>query len=96
MEQTIDLIIVFNVICLIGLVVGIKRWGKKHGAPTEKWFAVILNGYFSLSFITTSLPLLIVFPKVIFMDIIFLLLLWGIGYPWIRWLYRQFACSKKN
>lgn len=94
-EQTIPLIIVFNFICLIGLVVGLVRWQKKHGRLTEKKLALILTGYFSFSAITTSLPLLkINFQVTIIIDTVFLLVFWCIGYPWIRWLYRQFNSSK--
>jgi Ca2+/Na+ antiporter len=95
MGQIMNWIIMFNLICLIGLVAGIRQWQKKHDRLTEKRFALILTGYFSFSFITTLLPLLITHPReTTIVDIIFLLILWSIGYPWIRWLYRQFNSSK--
>lgn len=95
MERATDLIIVFNFICLIGLVAGLRWWQKKQGRLTEKRFALILTGYFSFSFITTSIPILIALPReMILIDIVFLLALWSIEYPFARWLYRQFVSSK--
>lgn len=95
MDQTMNLIIVLNFLGLIGLVAGIRWWQKKHGKLTEKRLALILVGYLSLSFVTPLLPLLRAHPyETIVVDIVFLLVLWGIGYPWTRWLYRQFYRSK--
>ena len=94
-EQTIHLIIVFNVLCLIGLIVGLRWWQGKHGKLTEKGLALILTGYFSFSAISTSLPLLIISVQVtVLIDLVFLFIFWIIGYPWIRWLYRHFNSSK--
>jgi len=94
-EQSIHLIIIFNAIFLIVLIASIRWWQKKHGRVTEKRLALILTGYFSFSTITTSLPLLKINIQVtILVNLIFLLVFWGIGYPWIRWLYRQFTSSK--
>ncbi len=94
-EQTVDLIIVFNFIGLIGLVAGIISWQKKHGKLTEKRFALILTGFWSFFVITTFYPLLkINFQVTILIEVVLLLLFWGIGYPWFRWVYRQFNSSK--
>jgi hypothetical protein len=94
-EQTVHIIIGLNAILLIGLIMGVRWWQKQHGRLSEKSVALILTGYFSFSAITTSLPLLKINIQVtILVDFIFLLVFWGIGYPWIRWLYRQFNSSK--
>ena len=94
-EQTTRLIIVLNILCLIGLIVGLRWWQRKYGKLTEKGLALILTGYLSFSAITTSLPILIISPQVtIIVDLVFLFIFWVIGYPWIRWLYRQFNSSK--
>jgi hypothetical protein len=95
MNQYTDLIIKFNFILLIGLVIGIIRWQKKHGKITDKKITLILLGYFSYSFITPSLLLLPNNPGLtIVMDLGFLLILWGIGYPLLRWMLRQFNENK--
>ena len=94
-EKAVYVIIVFNAFLLIGLIGGIRWWQKKHGKLAEKSVALILTGYFSFSSLTTSLPLLQINIKVtIIIDIFFLLVFWTIGYPWIRWLYRQINSSK--
>lgn len=89
--QAINLIIVFNFIVLIGLVVILRRL-RAQGKLNEYKLAILLIGYFSFSFITTSLPLLMINVRAtIIINIIFLLILWVIGYPWCRWLYRKFS-----
>jgi hypothetical protein len=94
-EEITDLILVFNFIVLIGLIAGMRFWQKKHGKLAEKKLALILTGYFSFSAITTTLPLLKINVQVtIVVDIVFLLVFWCVGYPWIRWLYRQFTSPK--
>jgi hypothetical protein len=96
-DQITNLIIVLNVILLFVLVVGIRWWQKRHGRVTEKKLAIILAGYFSYSFITTSIPLLIIYPRVmIIVDTVWLLIMWGIGYPYFRWIYRKFTSINVN
>lgn len=91
MEQTVNLIVVFNFIGLIGLVAYVKWWQKNHGRLTEKRTALIIAGYFSFFIITTFFPLLITHPReTLLVEIFLLLVCWGIGYPLVRWLYRQF------
>jgi hypothetical protein len=95
MDQTTFLISLFNILLLIALVAGIIRWQKRHGKIKEKKLALILLGYFSYSFISEVIPVFFINPGAIAITIIvFLLLLWGLGYPFIRWLYRQFIPPK--
>jgi hypothetical protein len=95
MDQTFFLISLFNVLLLIALVAGIIRWQKKHGKISEKRFALFLLGYFSYSFISLMIPVFLTAPGVIAITIIgFLIVLWGLGYPFFRWLYRQFKPPK--
>lgn len=95
MEQLVDFIIVFNFIVLVGLLVVLKRLQKQNWLDANK-FALILNGYFSYSFITPLLPLLVTNTRVtLIVDSIFLLILWPIGYPWSRWLYRKFSARNQ-
>lgn len=94
-EQIMDLILIFNFIVLIGLVVSIRYWQKRHGKLTEKRLALILTGYWSFFTITTFCPLYkINFQVAIIVQSVLLLAFWIIGYPWIRWLYRHFNSSK--
>ena len=94
MEQIASLIIVFNFIVLVGLVVVLRRL-QKQGRLNANKFALILNGYFSYSFVTPLLPLLITNTHVtLIVDTVFLAILWTIGYPWSRWLYRKFSVQK--
>ncbi len=90
-EQSVRIIIILNGILLIVLITGLRWWQKKHGKVTEKTLALIVTGYISFSAITTSLPLAKINAlTVALVDLIFLIIFWGIGYPWSRWLYRQF------
>jgi hypothetical protein len=96
-EQSIYSIIVFNAILLIVLIAGISWWQKKYGRLTEKRLALLLTGYFNFSAITTSLPILKINIQVtIIVNLIFLAVFWGIGYPWMRWVYRQFNSSERS
>ena len=96
MEQIVKLIIVFNFIVLVGLIVFLRRL-QKQGRLNAKKFALILNGYFSYSFVTPLLPLLITNTRVtLIVDIVFLAILWALGYPWIRWLYQNFSARNQS
>ena len=93
--RIINLIIVFNFIILLGLIVGLRRMQKGKRLTANK-MALILAGYLSFSFITPSIPLITINKRVtLIVDIIFLLIIWPIGYPWIRWLYNQFTSMKR-
>ena len=90
MQQFINLIIVFNFVVLIGLIVVLRRLQKQGWLDANK-LDMILNGYFSYSFITPLLPLLATNTRVILIvDLVFVVILWSVGYPWIHWLYRKF------
>ena len=91
MERFMNLIIVFNFVVLIGLIIVLRR-PQKQGWLDGNKLALILNGYFSYSFVTPLLPLLITNTRVILIvDIVFLVILWAVGYLWIRWLYQKFS-----
>lgn len=95
MDLITFLISLFNVLLLIPFIAGIRRWQKGHGKVAEKNFALLLLGYFSYSFISLMIPTFLAAPRVIAITVIcFLVLLWGLGYPLIRWLYRQFTPPK--
>jgi hypothetical protein len=94
-ERAMDLILLFNFIFLIGVVAGFKWWQKKHGKLTEKSFAPIITGYWTIFTLTTFYPLFrINFQVAIIVEIVLLLGFWAIGYPFTRWLYRRFNSSK--
>jgi len=93
-QQIIFILIMFNFIILIGLVIVLKRW-QKQGKLTDKRLALTLTGYFSFSTIITSLPILPINSQVtLLIDLVFLLVFWCIGFPWIRWLYKHFSSTK--
>jgi len=95
-EKTMYLIIAFNVILLVVLTAGVRSWQRSHGRLSEKKFALILTGFWTFFTITTFSPLFRINPKVaVIVDIILLLGFWGIGYPWTRWIYRQFTSANK-
>lgn len=96
-EQAVDFLVIFNFIILIGLVAVLKRLSTKGKLKlNENKLALILSGYFSFSFITTSLPLLKINVRgILIMDIVFLLIIWSIGYLWFRWVYRRLS-SRNN
>ena len=94
-KQMTNLLIVFNLIILVPLEAVVRRL-KTSGKLNDNRLALILNGYFSFSFITTSLPLGTLNAHVaLIADAIFLLIIWIIGYPWICWLYQKFD-SRNN
>jgi hypothetical protein len=94
-ERTMDLIITIDFIGLIGLVAGMRWWQKKHGRLSEKRFALIFTGFWTFFIITTFYPLLKTnFTITILIEVVLLLLFWGIEYPFARWLYRQFNSKK--
>jgi hypothetical protein len=95
MEQTINLIVVFNFFLLIILIVGIFWWQKRHSKLSEKRLILILLGYFSYSFISPLVPEFLINPGLTTLIIIgFLLVLWGLGYPFFRWVFKQFNQPK--
>jgi hypothetical protein len=88
-------ILTLNFIIVIVLVVGIRYWQRRHGRLSEKRTALIISGYFSFFVLTTFLPLFeIDFWLTILIEIVLLVVVWGIGYPWARWLYSRFNSSK--
>ena len=96
MELATYTILVLNLFLLIGLIIVGRWWQQKHGRLADNRFVFILLGYFSFSFVSTLLPALIAKPSVILIvDLIFLLLIWLIGYPWIHWLIKQFTKRDK-
>ncbi len=95
MDEVLFLISLLNALLLIALIAGIIRWQYRHGRISEKRLALILLGYFSYSFISLMVPIFLSNPGVITLTIIgFLVLLWGLEYPFIRWLYRLYHQPK--
>ncbi len=96
-EMIADLIVIFDFICLIGLVIGIRSWQKRHGRfISEKGLALLLSGFWTFFTLTAGAPLFTINVQVaIVVEIALLLVFWGIGYPFTRWLYRRFTSSRK-
>lgn len=92
----IPTIVIFNLFVLVGVTVFLGTW-QRRGKLTENTCALVLAGYFSFSFVTPLLPALISYPGTIgLVDVVALSIIWGLGYPWIRWLYRQFNSSRRK
>jgi hypothetical protein len=95
-ETIMDLTIVFDFILLIGLVIGMRLWQKRHGRLTEKRFSLLFTGFWTFFTITVGIPLFTINVQVaIVVEAVLLLGFWGIGYPFTRWLYRHFTSSRK-
>lgn len=95
-KNIFDAIIVLDFIVLIIMIASLRFWQKKRGRISEKSFALILAGYWSLFSISISYPLYSVNLKVaLVVNIVLLLGFWVIGYPFNRWLYRQFTSHNK-
>ena len=93
-----DVIIpVFDMFCLILVIVGIRRWQKRHGKLSEKSMAVILCGYGSLFTITTFVAIYFDTdhaPFSLLLGLLFLIMVWSLGYFFARWLYRQIYAQR--
>ena len=92
-----DVIIpVFDMICLISLVIGMRMWQKRHGRLGEKATALICCGYGSFFTITTFTSIYFETHSnlIVLVEIFCLLIVWSLGYLVARWLYRQINSSK--
>ncbi len=90
------MIIIFNFIILAPISVILRSW-RERGTLTEKKFAITLTAYFSFSFVTPLIPVMIGYPQTTaLVDAGALLVLWCIGYPCLRWLYRQFDSPRRR
>lgn len=95
MKQILQSILILNLICIITLVASLRLWQSKYGKLNEKQAALVIIGYLSFFTVTIFSPLLITFPtEAMLLDAILLLILWGVGYPWARWLYRRYRSTK--
>jgi hypothetical protein len=82
MDQTYFIIILLNTIILMGLISGLRRW---RGRLSGKKIILTLLGFFSFATITIFIPLIISKPGPgILTEIILLLLIWGIGFIFLR------------
>ena len=86
-------VIGLNTVILVCLIPVFRRQISK-GRLNENKIAVLACGYMSFVFISIWLPSLInytYFSSVIYLipPVIYLLLVWCIGYPWFRWICRR-------
>lgn len=94
-NRIMDLLLIINAALLFGLIIYLIWWQKKHGKLSENRVATTLTLFFSFSVVTIFTPLFYVNILVALIVIpILLLLFWIIGYPWIKWVYRQFVNKK--
>jgi hypothetical protein len=86
------LIPIGDLLCLVGLAIILRWWQKRYGKLGEKSFALILSGYGSFFVITTFVGIYVATRSniAIYLGIGFLIILWCIGFPFIRWLVKEF------
>jgi hypothetical protein len=95
MDQIEIFLVLVNFILLVGLIAGIIWWQRKYGKLTEIRLTLLLLAYFSYSFISQMIPFFSINPGATIITIFgFLAILWGIGYPFLRWVYQQFNHPK--
>jgi hypothetical protein len=83
---------VLNVFCLILIIVGIRLWQKRHGKLSEKAMTLVLCGYGSLWTITNFTAIYFETNHsilAVLLGLLFLIMVWSVGYLFARWLYRQ-------
>lgn len=87
---------ILDFICLIGVIVSIVWWQKKHGRLTEKSMALIISCYGTFFIITSIHPIFLKtgYDEILIYELILLLVIWLLGYPFARWLYRQMNSKK--
>ena len=87
---------VFDMICLIALALGIAWWQNRHGKLTEKRMTSLVIGY-GVFFVLTT------FGDIFWETHSFIAILLGLGVlaivfilgiPYSRWLYRKFNSPK--
>ena len=87
---------IFDMICLITLALGIRWWQKRYGKLTEKKLSSILVGYGVFFTLTTFGDIFWETHSLIaiLLGLGFLLIVFILGYPYVRWLYRKFNSPK--
>lgn len=89
-ERISNLIIAINVILLALLIILLMWRQKKYGSVSEKRLALILCLFLSFFFFTIFIPLFTIDIKnTIIIDIIFQVLVWAVGFPFLRWFFRK-------
>jgi hypothetical protein len=88
-----DVIIpVFDMFCLILVIVGMRWWQKRHGELSEKAMTLTICGYGSFWTITTFTSIYFETNHstlIILVGLLFLIMVWSLGVLFARWLYRQ-------
>ncbi len=83
----IGLMLFIEIISHLGMLMymGIMQ---KRGKLTEQFFALVQVGYFNLYVLTGFLIGPVTF-KVTIALVVVTIILWVLGYPFARWIYRQ-------
>jgi hypothetical protein len=83
---------VFDCFLLIGVIAGTIWWQKGHSRLTDKQVGLILSAWGTVFIITNIHPIYLEthYREVLIFEVALLLIVWLVGYPFARWLYRQF------
>lgn len=84
----IEIISHFGMLLYMGII-------QKRGKLTEQFFALVQVGYFNL-YILTGFLITPVTSRVTVVFVLITIILWVIGYPFARWVYRQMFPSKQR
>jgi hypothetical protein len=92
-----DIIVpIVNLICLFGLVLGIRWWQHRYGQLSEKRYSLIALGYGTFFIVTTMHPIYLETHSriALWIELGLLVFVWTFGYAYARWLYKQFISKK--
>ena len=92
MDQGLKILISFVVIGYFGMI-GVQIWWKKRGELTANRFALLQIAFWSL-FVILALLAFPISNKYTFIAIGFIIVLWIGGFPFARWVYKQFIQNK--
>ncbi|MBV6397145.1 MAG: hypothetical protein HFACDABA_02750 [Anaerolineales bacterium] len=86
----------FDFFLLLCTIAGMVWWQKGHGRLEEKQVALIMSLYGTVFIITSVHPIYLSthYREVLIFEFALLLVVWLIGYPFTRWIYRQFRSKK--
>lgn len=92
------LIPVCDLFLLAGIIAGAIWWQKKHGQLTHRQVAFIASIYGTVFVITSVHPIYLEthYQEVLIFELVLLLIVWLIGYPFASWLYKQFLIMRRH
>ena len=84
---------VFDFFLMVCVIAGMIWWQKRHGRFTDKQAGLIISAYGTVFIITSIHPIYLEthYREVLILELVLLLIVWLVGYPYARWLWRQFT-----